>query len=165
MDYHTRDLILSAKRIAKAELNRRVAKAMTFGHGWYPNDKKPIIGVNEDSDTNRENPYVVLRNITYVHALLKEIIIREGTLTDLGSIPWLLKTIPGFRPTDPGKRMFLVHDEMYRKQLCERHVADVIMRSGLIADGMPPWQACVCYYGVRLFGGGAYEAGQRKDQA
>jgi hypothetical protein len=142
-------------------LNRKVEKAKRFGHGWYPNDKRPILGVNEDPDTRFEDPYIVLRNVTYVHALLKEIVIEEGFLTDLGSIPWLLKWIPGFRPTDPGLRAFLVHDVGYRKQLAERRLLDTIMESGLIADGMKPWKAKLCYWGVRLGGRGAYKKHER----
>ena len=161
MDRHTRDIVRSARRIQREYLDRKVKEAKRFNHGWFPDDKKPILGVNEDTATNYADPYIVLRNITYVHgSLLKPIIISEGTLTDLGSIPWLLKVIPGFRPTDPGKRAFLVHDECYRKQLCERRIADTIMETGLIADGMKPWQASLCYWGVRLFGRRAYERNQ-----
>lgn len=158
MDKHTANIVKSARRIQREYLARKVKDAKRFQHGWYPNDNKPIIGVNEDPATNKKDPYVVLRNITYIHGILmKPLIIEEGTLTDLGSIPWLLKVIPGFRPTDPGKRAFLVHDVGYRKQLAERRVLDTIMESGLIADGMAAWQASLCYWGVRLFGRKAYE--------
>lgn len=157
MDRHTANILKSTRRIHREILNRKVAQAKRFKHGWFPDDKKPIIGVNADPTTRADNPYVVLRNVTYVHALLKELIIAEGTLTDLGSIPWLLKVVPGLRPTDPGMRMFLVHDECYRKQLCERRLADTLMESGLVADGMAASLAALCYWGVRLGGAGAYE--------
>lgn len=161
LDPHTRKLIMSARRISKQMIQERVAErveeAKKANHGWFPADKKSIIGINADPDTCREFPYVVLRNVTYVHKMLKEIVIEEGFLTDLGSIPWLLKVIPGFRPTDPGMRAFLVHDVGYRKQLAERKVLDTIMESSLIADGMAPWQAKLCYWGVRLGGRSAYK--------
>lgn len=124
-------------------------------HWWIPNNGKPIIGANEGED-RKEFPYEALRNITYQHQLLKPVLISKGSKTDLGSIPWLLKIIPGFRPTDPGMRAFLVHDIGYKKQLAERIILDAIMQAGLIADGMKSWQARLCYLGVRLFGGGIY---------
>lgn len=131
---------------------------------WYPNDKRPIVGVNEDDD-RAEWPYVVLRNVTCVHPLLDDATIEEGFKTDLGSIPWLIKIIPGFRPTDPGVRGFLRHDLEYRRQIAERKLIDVVMEADLIADGMTPWKAKLCYWGVRLFGGKAWQANQRKAQA
>lgn len=152
LDPHTKALVKSARRIHREMLNNKVKQASKAKHEWLPNDGRPIIGVNEDRATRKDNPYVVLRDVVYRHQALKDIEIKEGTLTDLGSIPWLLKVIPGFRPTDPGLRSFLVHDVGYRLQLAERRLLDTIMESGLIADGMKPWQAELCYYGVRLGG-------------
>lgn len=133
----------------------------TSGHHWQPDDGQPIIGVNEGED-RRENPYIVLRTIRYEHGLLAPVIIPRKFHTDLGSIPWLLKVIPGFRPTDPGKRAFLVHDWLYRKQVEDRRIVDALMYSALIADGMARWQAYVCWLGVRLFGGWAWKENQRR---
>lgn len=131
------------------------------GHRWLPNDGKPIIGVNEGEDRN-ENPYVVLRTVRYLHGLLSAIVIPRNFHTDLGSIPWLLKIIPGFRPTDPGKRAFLVHDWCYRKQLDDRRLIDAVMYAALVADGMAKWQAFLCWAGVRLFGWKAWNENQRR---
>lgn len=137
----------------------RIANA--GGHYWLPNDGNPIIGVNEGEDKN-ETPYIVLRTIRYEHGLLAPVIIPRKFKTDLGSIPWLLKTIPGFRPTDPGKRAFIIHDFCYKKQLEDRRVVDAIMYSALLADGMANWQAFVCWLGVRLFGWKAWNENQRR---
>ena len=130
-------------------------------HEWRPNDGKPIIAVNEGDD-KRENPYIVLRTITYNHGLLHPIVIPRMFHTDLGSIPWLFKVIPGFRPTDPGKRAFLVHDWCYRKQVEDRRIIDAIMYSALVADGMSRVQAWICWAGVRCFGRLAWNQNKRR---
>lgn len=127
------------------------------GHTWWPDDGSPIIGVSEATDRD-VNPYVVLRTIAYEHGLISPIVIPRKFRTDLGSIPWLLKVIPGFRPTDPGKRAFLLHDWCYRNQLEDRRIVDAIMYSALIADGMSKWQAFICWAGVRIFGGIAWRS-------
>jgi len=144
------------KRIKNRELHSFVKLARLQKSLWFPNDGRPIIGVNEGPDKN-EKPYVVLRNITCLHPLLEDAIIPAGMTTDLGSIPWVLKVIPGFRPTDAGTRAFLRHDYEYAQQRAERKLIDVVMEQDLIADGMPTWQAKLCYWGVRIGGRKAWE--------
>lgn len=148
-------------RHAALLIRQKLACVRDSGHYWKPDDGLPIIGVNEGADKT-ENPYVVLRTIRYEHGLLAPVIIPRKFHTDLGSIPWVLKIIPGFRPTDPGKRAFLVHDWCYRKQLADRRIVDAIMYSALVADGMAKWQAYVCWMGVRLFGRKAWRENQRR---
>lgn len=148
-------------RIRRGELPRFLRAARQQKTLWYPNDGRPIIGVNEGRDKHTK-PYVVLRNITCVHPLLDDAIIEAGFTTDLGSIPWLLKIIPGFRPTDPGTRAFLRHDYEYARQWALRKLIDVVMEQDLIADGMAAWKAKLCYWGVRLGGKRAWEQHRRR---
>lgn len=136
----------------------------TLCHHWQPDDGCPVIGVNEGADKT-ENPYLVIRTIRYEHGLFAPVIIPRKFATDLGSIPWLLKIIPGFRPTDPGRRAFLLHDWCYRKQLEDRRIVDELMYAALVADGMTRWQAWVCWLGVRCFGGKAWKTNARKKAA
>lgn len=155
MDQHTEMLLWSARKIRREEVSRQIKDLPNTSHVWHPDDGRPYLGVNEGPDKS-QNPYVVLRNVTYNHRRLKPIKAKAGTTTDLGSIPWLLKVIPGFRPTEPGKRAFLMHDVGYRQQLAERLLLDAIMHSALIADGMKRWKADACYVGVRLGGWVSY---------
>lgn len=128
---------------------------------WLPDDGKPIFGVNVGPD-RKEKPYVLLRTIRRIHPLLRDLVGHRGKTTDLGSIPWLLKVIPGFRPTDAGTRAFWGHDEEYERQEAPRKLIDVVMEMDLRADGMKPWKSKACYIGVRLFGWIAWNEHKRR---
>lgn len=150
-DPHTEMIVRNMKRAHRKRVAQLCVAAREQECRWTPDDGKPILGINEDSD-HAEFPYVVMRNVVAKHPSLKDMFIAAGEKTDLGSIPWLLKVLPVFRPTAPGKRAFLRHDIGYRYQVHDRLLLDTVMRIELVADGMPRWAATVCYYAVRLFG-------------
>ena len=78
------------------------------------------------------------------------IIVPEGRLTDLASVPRIpfAYLIAG----DTGRKAAVIHDELYRVRLCPRALADAVFREALQAEGLPAWRVALMYAGVRIGG-------------
>ena len=74
----------------------------------------------------------------------------EGTKTDLGSIPRLLRPI--FSATGRSRKPAVFHDHMYGSKWETRKICDEAFREMLIARGMNKFTAWCCYAGVRSGG-------------
>jgi hypothetical protein len=93
-----------------------------------------------------------------------------GATTDLGSVPQFAWSF-GFPPDGIGVRAYCIHDLLYRTQgSCawtgmtwrtrakpySRAEADVILRKGLVACGVPTWRAWAIWAAVRVGGVGGW---------
>jgi hypothetical protein len=87
--------------------------------------------------------------------------IAVGVVTDFNSIPrilwWLLS------PTEYGIAG-LVHDDMYRSGVWDRHTCDRVHRELLVLLKAPPWKVKAYYRGLRLGGWVAWRK-YRKQEA
>jgi hypothetical protein len=78
------------------------------------------------------------------------IIVPEGRLTDLASVPRI--PFAYWLAGDTGRKAAVIHDELYRVRLCPRAVADAVFREALRAEGLPAWRVALMYAGVRVGG-------------
>jgi len=79
-----------------------------------------------------------------------KITVKEGFITDLGSIPTLLQSVVRGSKTRFW-RAFVIHDAMYRKGY-DRETSDKVLDEALIVLDCPWWTRCKIYYPLRVFG-------------
>lgn len=144
---------------ARARLAKQKKAAFKTFHNWDPWDK-PLVARNPNPNAPAAEKYVVLENIKYRNAIL-ELPIAKGFLTDLGSIPRPFQNL--ISPDGRGFRAFLAHDVMYRQQRIARVIADAILWSILIQDGVGTLTAFVIHRGVRWFGWMAWEENAKRN--
>ena len=87
------------------------------------------------------------------------VIVPAGFETDGKSTPrifWWLFPVDG-----AGFRAAVVHDFLYRTQELDKDLADRFFLFLLKDSGTPLWQAYLQYYGVKFFGGKAWQENKR----
>lgn len=83
------------------------------------------------------------------------IVIPEGFLTDLSSVPRLLWWfIPPFGMAVPAS---ILHDYMYTYGWKSRKEADKLFYKILLTHNVPKWQSFLMYIAVRMFGKSKYK--------
>ena len=112
----------------------------------------------------------LLTEFTFSDKLLGLIKVPAGFITDFASIgllryiaPLLFALLSGY-----GDHAAVIHDYLYSAESKEvypglsRKQADEVFYRALRAEGIARWRASIFYYGVRLFGWGAFEKGTRE---
>lgn len=85
----------------------------------------------------------------------ENIIIPEGFLTDLSSVPRILwMFIPPYRMAVPAS---VLHDYMYTYGWKSRKEADELFYKILLTHNVPKWQSFLMYIAVRIFGKSKYK--------
>lgn len=79
-----------------------------------------------------------------------------GALTDLASIPRLLRNLPNLDPDGVSRSGAVTHDWLYRTHQLVRSAADDFLRRAIIAKGGSAYAARMFWAGVRLGGGSPY---------
>lgn len=107
------------------------------------------------------NQYEVLRNFTFLGPFpidFARFTIPKGYTSDLASVPrlfwWLIP------PHGRIANAAIIHDYLYDNGIGSellgekraRMIADVIFLGQMLRDGVPLWQASLCYRFVRIFG-------------
>ena len=100
--------------------------------------------------------YMLDRALIYVSMIANDVIVPEGFVTDLSSIPRL----PGIYLMLNGYSDVagVVHDYLYSMGRVPRETADQVLREACLAIGVPAWKTALIYAGVRAFGGSHYGA-------
>lgn len=97
-------------------------------------------------------PWELASTMIYVDDVIGEIIVPVGFRTDLASVPRLpyVYALTGARAHMPA----VLHDFLYRHDVCPRKEADRIFYDAMTALGDPRSRFLrrIMYYGVRLFG-------------
>lgn len=88
------------------------------------------------------------------------IIIPKGFVTDLASVPKLVRFLPYLDPLGKNKEPAVLHDYLYSKQIVTRKQADKLFRKALKIEKIPSFWAGVHYVGVRV--GGRFGWNKRK---
>lgn len=78
--------------------------------------------------------------------------IPAGFRTDLASIPWYLRWLPGFSPTGLHRLAAILHDYLYTVQDRTRAEADALFLEAMEACGVGPVLRKSLYAGVRIGG-------------
>lgn len=81
-----------------------------------------------------------------------------GFLTDLASIPDILKNIPALDVNGVSRSPAVLHDWLYRTHQFSRAGSDGLLRAALLSRGASKVQAWTFYTGVRIGGGRPYAA-------
>lgn len=86
--------------------------------------------------------------------------VKEGTETDLASIPRLLRWL--LQQNGSSRRPSVLHDDLYRTQIVPRAKADEIFRQALNADGVIVPGQFLYWAGVRVGGWIAWRSHAKK---
>lgn len=101
----------------------------------------PLIFLATDSGDN----FIVIKPC-YVSEI--DIIIKKGFVTDLSSIPKLLRW--AISPSGKTKNASVVHDYLIRNKIFDEKKADQVFKELMINSGVRPIQASIMYSGLRL---------------
>lgn len=85
------------------------------------------------------------------------IVVPQGWVTDLASIPGLLREVPVLDVNGPSRSPAALHDFLYGSALLPRAEADQLLFNALIAQGVSEVDAQIFYIGVRQFGWHAWD--------
>ncbi len=91
-----------------------------------------------------------------------EIWIREGFTFDGASIPRSLWRVCGAPMEIPRIAAALIHDWLYRAQVCERDLADEIFNFVCKTVGMSSWRTGPEWAALRAFGGSAWNENRKE---
>ncbi|MNC39249.1 hypothetical protein D3C75_878980 [compost metagenome] len=94
--------------------------------------------------------WVVLRALTYTAASGRSYIVPRGFVTDLASIPRLLR--PALDQNGASRRPAVLHDALYCRKSTTRQQADDLFYEALRAEGVGHLTALLMYAGVRAGG-------------
>ena len=90
------------------------------------------------------------------------VIVPRGFVTDFASIPPLLQTLRGVRPTTERYGIAaVVHDYLYWRQDCTREESDNIMSIAMKEAGVSFLERSLIYQAVRTFGQSAWDGNKR----
>lgn len=103
----------------------------------------------------RPGYWIVRAPLIWSDGFFGRLVVAEGFLTDLASVPAALCAFSGLNPTGLSRRPAVVHDWLYNDVASKRTraFADEFLRRSLIAEGMSVTLAGTYYEAVRLFGG------------
>ena len=112
----------------------------------------PTVGFDAPLDLRAYTPdeWVVLNALTYRARDLRAFIVHKGFITDLASIPRLLR--PVLDSNGKSRRPAVLHDSLYCRQLTRRADADLLFLEALELEGVGWAERTALYLGVRSFG-------------
>ena len=110
--------------------------------------------------------WILTQNYHYAAVLpnggVFEIWIREGFTFDGASIPRSLWRVCGAPMEIPRIAAALIHDWLYRAQVCERDLADEIFNYVCKRVGMAAWRTGPEWAALRAFGGSAWNENRKE---
>lgn len=81
-----------------------------------------------------------------------------GALTDLASIPRVLRNLPGLDPDGVSRSAAVCHDWLYRTHQLSKADADMFLRHAIVSRGGSAWSAYMFWLGVKVGGAGPFGA-------
>lgn len=101
--------------------------------------------------------------LSYASAAGDIITMPAGVITDLASIPRMLRNLPAFDPNGASRRPAAMHDWCYMGERSRgKSFADNLLREMLLAEGMSHLDAGLYYDAVHLFGDHAWASDGRR---
>jgi len=89
----------------------------------------------------------------------------EGFECDLESVPRLVQILPGMEEVGKGAIPGVIHDWLYKTGLVSKPEADSIYLEAMRQRNVPVLTRYAKYVAVRLFGGAAWRAHRKNDNA
>lgn len=81
-----------------------------------------------------------------------------GFITDLASIPRVLRDLPAFDPNGPSRRPAAMHDWLYAWRGVDKDMADAFLRAAMLEEGCALEEAVAFFDAVHYFGADAWAA-------
>ncbi len=109
--------------------------------------------------------WTVMAPLVWCDPVYGRLEVPAGFVTDLASIPRVLRNLPWLDPNGLSRRPAIMHDWLYgsaRGRRFGKQFADSFLRSGLLVEGATKSTANAFYYAVRWFGGGSWDIDGRK---
>lgn len=88
-----------------------------------------------------------------------------GFMTDLASVPRILRNLPAFDPNAQSRKAAVGHDWLYWWQGWGKDRADAFLREAMIAEGCTAADAEAFYIAVHLGGGSSWDEGAKQGLA
>lgn len=111
---------------------------------------QPIIQFVSQDEAKLVQPWEILTRAGLLRVM-------PGITTDGASVPGAIDGLPGYHhfegDTFPAA---FAHDMLYAGHLCDRKLADEVLRDLMVANGVPEARADAFYGAVRLFGNRAW---------
>jgi hypothetical protein len=120
--------------------------------------------LGRDASADQRGTWKLLAPLVYESDRLHRMItVPGGFLTDFASVPRV--PIAHLLTANCGHEAAVIHDWLYTSHEVSRRDADAVFEEALLAGGEPRWRAWLMWAGVRIGGGGPYEAaGQRQPE-
>jgi Protein of unknown function (DUF1353) len=110
-----------------------------------------------ESDDKRPDFWIVRAPLIWQDPTYGRIEVPVGFLTDLASIPRALRNISSLDPDGKSRRPAVVHDWLYAWQGFGKDRSDEFLRTALIDEGVPHFDAESFYEAVHLFGADSWK--------
>lgn len=111
----------------------------------------------EDTSRDGRGTWRLLARLVYVSPLAgRAFVVPEDFITDFASVPRI--PIAFLLTGDMAQAAAVVHDWLYTTHEVERAVADDIFYEAAVSLGISRWQAWLMWAGVRIGGGGSWDA-------
>jgi hypothetical protein len=120
--------------------------------------------LGRDASSDQRGTWKLLAPLVYESDRLKRMVtVPGGFLTDFASVPRV--PIAHLLTANCGHEAAVIHDWFYTTHEVSRRDADAVFEEALLVGGEPRWRAWLMWAGVRIGGGGPYEAaGQRQPE-
>lgn len=117
----------------------------------------------EDTSCDGRGTWQLLAPLAYESDLAgRDVIVPPGFKTDFASVPRV--PVAFFLTGGLAHEAAVVHDWLYTTHLLERDLADGLLREAAAVCGVASWRCWLMYWGVRLGGARAWNAGTDHDQ-
>lgn len=111
----------------------------------------------EDNSADGRGTWQLLTLLAYKSDVADTIfVVPAGFITDFASVPRI--PIAYLLTGGTAHAAAVVHDFLYTNHEVPRAMADAVFREAIIASGGPSWRAWMMWAGVRIGGGGSWDA-------
>lgn len=107
----------------------------------------------------RPDQWALTKDLIWQDKAFGRLVAPRFMITDLASIPMVIRNIPFLDPDGRSRRAAAMHDALYRLGRPEgKDFADRFLKAALIAEGCSHATASAFYAGVHLFGGSSWRS-------
>lgn len=108
-------------------------------------------------ETYKPDLWIFAQPLIWVDTTYGTIEVPQGFITDLASIPRLLRALPAYDPNGISRRPAAMHDWLYAWRGFGKAQADNFLRDSMLAEGSTGFDAATFWDAVHYCGEGAWE--------
>lgn len=116
-------------------------------------------------DRSEPDLWTVAAPLVWCSPQFGRLVVPAGFITDLASIPRILRNLPILDPNGLSRRPAGMHDWLYGSKDGRRYdkqFADSFLRAALLTEGATQATASTFYYGVHWFGQSSWDSDGRR---